>query len=114
VATANNTRNIATAVMDRLEPLSMPSYSDEEKITIGRDYMLPKVLQEHGVSQDKVEIHKDVWPSLVRPLGFDAGIRTLERTIRAVARKVAKEIVEEGKDKFILTTENIKDYIPQQ
>lgn len=113
VATANNTRNIATAVMDRLEPISMPSYSDEEKITIGKDYMLPKILKENGISREKVQIKEEVWPNVVRPLGYDAGIRTLERTIESIARKVAKEIVENDKDQFVLTMDNIKEYMPR-
>src|SRR3989344_9241076 len=80
IATANNTGNISTAVMDRLEPIQMPSYTDEEKITIGRDYILPKAIAESGLSPDTVVFDNDVWPKIVRPLGFDAGMRTLERT----------------------------------
>lgn len=93
VATSNNTTSISTAVLDRLEPIQMPSYSDEEKIAIGRDFVLPKVLAMSGVSKEALQISSDVWPKIVRPLGFDAGIRTLERTINNMVRKVAKLIV---------------------
>ena len=54
LATANNTTNIATAVLDRLEPIRMPSYSDEEKIHIAREYLLPRVLEESGLSAQPV------------------------------------------------------------
>jgi len=112
IATANNTRNIATAVLDRLEIIQMPSYTDEEKITIGKEYILPRTLKESGLSNDNFTIEENVWPKIVRPLGFDAGLRTLERTIDGIARKIAREIVE-GKGKhFHLTLENIKKYIP--
>ncbi len=112
IATANNTRNISTAVLDRLEPIQMPSYSDKEKITIGQKYMLPKVIKRSGIPPDSFVIEDDVWAMITRPLGFDAGMRTLERTIQGIVRKVAKMIVEGKGDKFRITTENMREFIP--
>ena len=113
IATANNTNNIATAVMDRLEPISMPSYTDQEKIAIGQRYVFPEKMRMSGIPEGALIIDETVWPAMVRPLGYDAGIRTLERTIDGVVRKVAKQIVE-GKVKSLkLTPENIKEYLPQ-
>lgn len=112
IATANNTTNISTAVLDRLEPLSMPSYSDEEKITIAKDYMFPKVLKNSGLTPENLAINEDVWPKIVRPLGFDSGIRSLERTIEGVCRKIAKMVVLGQGQKFIITQENVKDFLP--
>lgn len=112
LATANNTRNIATAVLDRLEVIQMPSYTDAEKIIIAQNYVLPQALKQSGLSDDNLTIDKDVWPKIVRPLGYDAGIRTLERTIQGICRKIAKQIVL-GKGKhFHLTLNNIKHYLP--
>lgn len=112
IATANNTRNIATAVLDRLEIIQMPSYTDEEKITIAKEYILPRTLKESGLTKDNLTFDDNVWPKIVRPLGFDAGLRTLERTIDSVARKIARTIVE-GKGKhFHLALDNIKKYLP--
>jgi len=113
VTTANNTTNISTAVLDRLEAISMPSYSDQEKITIGRDFMLPKVIAAFGIPSGAFTIEDDVWPQIVRPLGFDAGTRTLERTIEAMARKVARAIVEGKGQTFKVTTQNVKEFLPQ-
>ncbi len=113
VGTANNTNHIATAVLDRLEPISMPSYLDREKIAIGRDYMLPKILKESGIPDGVISISDDVWPQIVRPLGFDAGTRTLERTIKGVVRKIARLIVEGKGQRFDLTPQNIKEYLPR-
>ncbi len=113
IATANNTTNIATAVLDRLEPIQMPSYTDLEKITIGKTYVLPKAIKVVGIPEGGLSFDEDVWPQVVRPLGFDAGIRTLERTIDGIVRKVAREIVE-GKTRSVkITTQNVKQYIPQ-
>jgi ATP-dependent Lon protease len=113
IATANNTTNISTAVLDRLEPISMPSYSDMEKITIGRDYMLPKILKASGVPKEALVIEEDVWPLIVRPLGFDAGTRTLERSIEGIVRKVARMIVEGRGQTFKINTHNVKEFLPQ-
>lgn len=112
IATANNTTNIATAVMDRLEPMVMPSYTDMEKITIGKKYVLPKKLKAAGIGDEVIQIDDDVWAKVVRPLGFDAGIRTLERTIDGVVRKVAKMVVEGKGESFRITPENAKEFLP--
>ncbi len=112
IATCNNTTNIATAVLDRLEPIQMPSYTDEEKIAIGRDYVLPKIIKEAGLGEGVVKIDEDVWPKIVRPLGFDSGVRTLERTINGICRKIAKLVVEGKGRQFHLTSDNIKDFLP--
>ena len=111
ITTANTARHIPVAVLDRLEPLHMPSYTDEEKITIGRDYMFPKIIKASGITEGALVIDKDVWPAIVRPLGYDAGIRTLERGIREIARKVARMVVEGKGQTFRITNENIKQFL---
>ncbi len=112
VATANNTNNLATAVVDRLEPIQMPSYTDTEKIAIGQKYMLPKILKQSGVPDGTITIDDDVWTSIVRPLGFDAGMRTLQRTVQGVVRKVAKLIVEGKETQVRVTAQNVKEFLP--
>jgi ATP-dependent Lon protease len=113
ITTANNTTNIATAVMDRLEPISMPSYSDQEKITIGQKYVLPRAAKAAGLPDGALTIDDDVWANIVRPLGYDAGIRTLERNIDGVVRKVAKMIVEGKAQSVHVTSQNVKEFLPQ-
>ncbi len=113
IATANNTTNIATAVMDRLEPISMPSYSDQEKVVIGQKYILPSAMKAAGITEGNMTIADDVWANIVRPLGYDAGIRTLERTIDGVVRKVAKLIVEGKLQSVKIDSTNVKTFLPQ-
>lgn len=113
IATANNTAKIATAVFDRLEQITMPSYTDEEKIHIGKDYLLPQAMEETGLTKDMVIIDESVWPQVVRPLGFDSGIRTLQRTIKNMCGKIAKEVVEKGIKQVVVNQENVKTYLPQ-
>lgn len=112
IATANNTGNISTAVMDRLEPIQMPSYSDDEKIVIAKSYVFPNILKETSLTNNELQIDDDVWQTIVRPLGFDSGIRTLERTINGVCRKVARMIVEGKGTSFHVSTQNVKQFLP--
>ena len=112
-ATCNNTTRIDTAVLDRLEVIQMPSYTDEEKITIGRDYLLPRALAETSLNPEELQISPDVWPSIVRPLGFDAGVRTLKRNIEGLCQKTAKLILEGKAQKITIDASNIKHFIPQ-
>ncbi len=113
IATANNTTSIATAVMDRLEPISMPSYTDQEKVVIGQKYILPAALKASGLPAEALKIDDDVWANIVRPLGYDAGIRTLERNIDGVVRKVAKMMVEGEAKGVHVTSQNVKTFLPQ-
>lgn len=112
IATANGTRRIATAVLDRLEVIQMPSYTDEEKTVIGRDYIFPKVIEESGIEANELVIDPTCWSQIIRPLGYDAGVRTLRRTIEGITRKVARLIVE-GKVKTVnINLTNIKEFLP--
>ena len=112
IATSNNTPNISTAVMDRLEPLLMPSYSDEEKTVIAKSYVLPKTIKNAGLPDGSLKIDDTVWPKIVRPLGFDSGIRTLERTIEGMVRKTSKMLIEGAGQQFVVTETNLKQFLP--
>ncbi len=113
LATANNTGNIATAVMDRLEKISMPSYSDEEKTVIAKKYVLPGLLESAGLKPEQLIIEDSVWPAVVRPLGYDMGIRTLQRTLQGAVRKAARIIVEKGYSEVVINEQNRKIFLPQ-
>jgi len=113
LTTANNTVDIATAVLDRMEKISMPSYTDHEKIVIAQRYVLPGLLEKAGLKPEQFVMSEDIWPKIVRPLGFDMGIRTLQRTLEGAVRKAARIIVEKGYDKVVITPENTKIFLPQ-
>ncbi|MBI2597358.1 AAA family ATPase [Candidatus Daviesbacteria bacterium] len=111
IATANNTSNIATAVLDRIEPIQMPSFTDEEKQIIGKNYLLPKALEEAGIDNNILQIDDSIWPQIIRPLGFDAGIRSLARTLQTICRKVARKMVEGQSGPFKINSDNLGDYL---
>jgi ATP-dependent Lon protease len=112
VASANNTNGIANAVLDRLEIVQMPGYNDEEKIHIAKDYLFPRQLRFANIPASAVTVDENVWPMLVRPLGFDAGIRTMERLINGLVRKMALQMVAHQTAGFHITTENVKQFMP--
>ena len=113
IATANNTTNISTAVLDRLEIVQMPSYTDIEKETIAKQYLFPKIRQATGLTENQIVIDDALWPVIIRPLGFDSGIRSLERTIQGLCRKSARLIVEGKSPQGVhITNENVKQFIP--
>lgn len=111
IATANNTNNVSTAVLDRLEVIQMPSYSDEEKINIGKNYILPRYLKEVGLTEDQLKIDEALWPKITRPLGFDSGIRSLQRRIEGIVRQVAYRIVSGQGTSFYIDENNIKEFM---
>lgn len=113
LATANNTNDIATAVIDRLEKISMPSYTDYEKIMIARKYILPGLLKDAGLRPEQLHIAEELWPKMTRPLGYDMGIRSLQRTLESLVRKSARIIVEKGYPEVHITPENSKIFLPQ-
>ncbi len=112
MASANNTAGISNAVLDRMELIKMPGYTDEEKIVIARDYLLPRQLKLTGMPADAITFAEDVWPAITRPLGYDAGIRTMSRIINAVVRKAALRMAEGRGEKFEITNDNIKEFMP--
>ncbi len=113
IATANNTTKIATAVLDRMERITMPSYTDQEKIVIAQQYVLPQLLADSGLRPEQFRVGDDVWPVIVRPLGYDAGIRTLQRTLQGAVRKAARIIVERGYNEVIINRENAQIFLPK-
>jgi ATP-dependent Lon protease len=113
VATANNTTAISTAVLDRLEIIQMPSYIDEEKIAIAKQYVLPKVQSLTGLKADQLSIDDAVWEPIVRPLGYDPGIRGLERLINTMCRKAATKIVSGEAQNIRITPDNIKVFLAE-
>lgn len=112
VTTANNLSTLSAALLDRLEIIRFSSYSDEEKESIAKHYLFPKSLRASGLTHEQLDIANDVWPLIIRPLGFDAGVRQLERNIKTICRKAARKLVEGEGEKFTITTENFREYLP--
>jgi ATP-dependent Lon protease len=113
VCSANKIGNLTGAVMDRLEVILMPRYTDEDKIRIARDYLLPRELTNVGLEPNVVKFSDDVWPIVIKPFGYDVDIRALQRTVNGILRKVAKKCIEEKVKQVSITSSNLKDFLPE-
>ena len=111
ICTANNLGGLSAALLDRVEIIRFTSYSDEEKGVIAKSYILPKVLKNMGLTDQHIQITEEVWPLLIRPIGFDAGIRQLERNIATLSRSAARQIVGGHPLPIVVTPENVKEYV---
>ncbi|MBE0574186.1 AAA family ATPase [Candidatus Dojkabacteria bacterium] len=113
ICTANNLGGITAALLDRLEVIRFGSYTDSDKVMIAKNYLLPKVREATGLGEDQLSFADDVWPMVIRPLGFDAGVRQLERTLTELARKVALQIVRGTVKSVQITKDNFRQFIPE-
>ena len=112
ICSANNTGTLSTALLDRMEVVKMPSYTNQEKTVIARDYLFPKVRKASGLKPEELQIDPDLWPEIVNPFGYDSGIRSLNRILESLCRKVAKQIVTGDVQSVRVTKENLKYYMP--
>lgn len=113
ITTANNLGGISAALQDRLEIVRFGSYTDNDKVMIAKNYLLPKVREATGITEKELSFEEDVWPMVIRPLGFDAGVRQLERTLTDLSRKVALQIVQGTATGAHINKENFRQYIPE-
>jgi len=113
VCSANKVGNITAAVMDRMEVIIMPRYSDEDKIHIARDYLFPRELQIVGLPDGVVKFEDTVWPMVIKPFGYEIDIRNLERTINGILRKIARKYVEGSVQQVTINATNFREYLPE-
>ena len=99
VATANLLDPIPAALRDRMEVVQLPGYTEQEKIEIGKRFLVPKQMTNHGLKAKHIEITDEAMTELVRSYTHEAGVRNLEREIANVMRKVARQVAEGRKRK---------------
>jgi len=98
ITTANDKYNIPKPLLDRMEVIEIPGYTEDEKLHIAEEFLIPKKIDEHGLSKDILKFSKEAILEIIRYYTREAGVRELERTIASICRKVAKKYVEEKKD----------------
>ncbi len=107
VCTANRIDTIPRPLLDRMEVIRIPGYSEEEKLYIAKNYLIPRQLKETGLSKRYVEFTDSGLQYLIRHYTREAGVRSLERQINAILRKIAKEIALKGKKKKYRITKSL-------
>jgi ATP-dependent Lon protease len=111
ITTANSTYSIPRALLDRMEVINLPGYTEEEKIEIASRFLIPKMLKEHGLTSSNLTIRKDATKEIIRSYTREAGVRNLERQIAAICRKTAKDVVSGKKHKVTITPKNLSKYL---
>ena len=94
ITTANNITTIPRALLDRMEVIELPSYTDEEKLQIAKKHLLPKQRRKHGLSAAQLKVRDDAIRSLIPAYTRESGVRVLERELAAICRKAAGGIAE--------------------
>jgi ATP-dependent Lon protease len=111
ITTANLLDTIPPALRDRMEIISFPGYTEEEKLHIATEYLVPKQLREHGLTASKIVIADSALREIIRRYTREAGVRGLEREIAAICRQVARMVVEGKKGKTSITQRTLHKYL---
>ncbi|GBO82952.1 endopeptidase La [Marinobacter salsuginis] len=107
----SNSMNIPPALLDRMEIIRIPGYTEDEKVNIALRYLLPKQIKANGLRKDELKLPEDTLRDLIRYYTREAGVRGLEREIAKICRKVVRDHVESGeKASVTLTQDMLEDY----
>ena len=107
VTTANSVQGIPYPLLDRMEIIRIPGYTEQEKLHIAEKFLLPKQIKLHGLTADNIEMGRAALLTVIRRYTKEAGVRNLERQLATVCRKVAKEILKKGRDTKVKVTSRL-------
>ncbi|MEC7885754.1 MAG: endopeptidase La [Pseudomonadota bacterium] len=111
VATAN-TMNIPSPLLDRMEVIRIPGYTEDEKINISKNYLTPKQIKHNGLNDKEIKLDENIYKNIIRFFTREAGVRNLEREISKIFRKAVKRLLlEKGKRKITVTPKNLESFL---
>lgn len=111
ITTANSLETIPAPLRDRMEIIEFTSYLENDKIEIAKHYLIPKELDNNGLKDAKIKLQKSALQEIIRYYVREAGVRTLQRRIGAIFRKIAREIASGNEVNYNLKAEQIKDFL---
>ena len=111
ITTANVLYSVPRALLDRMEVINLPGYTAEEKMVIAREFLVPKQLHDHGLTSKHIEITKPALATMISRYTSEAGVRSLERSIAGVCRKVAREVVKGKTRKMTVAPNRLDDLL---
>ena len=111
ITTANVASHIPGPLLDRMEIIELSSYTEEEKLEIAKRYLVPKQIEKNGLGNYDVVLSDEVLQRVISEYTKEAGVRTLEKTIAKICRKLAYAVVTEGETVPTVTIDNIEDYL---
>ena len=111
ICTANMLDTVPPPLQDRMEIIPLQGYSEEEKVHIANRYLIPRQINENGITPEQIEFPEEAVRLIIRHYTREAGVRKLEQTIGTVCRKEARRVVEGHKEKLVVTRETVKDFL---
>ncbi len=111
ITTANTTSTIPRPLLDRMELIEISGYTDQEKMQIGKRYLLPKQLKEHGLTSDAFKMSDNTLTEIIQKYTRESGVRNLERKIGSIIRKSAVQFVENKKTSVTVSKTNLEKYL---
>lgn len=111
ITTANTTDSIPRPLLDRMEVISLSSYTDEEKLEIAKRHLLPKQLEAHGIAKGNLRISDETLRMVIAEYTRESGVRRLERQIANICRKVDMKLASDGVKRVTITPKNIRDFL---
>ena len=111
IATANLLDPIPAPLRDRMEVIYLPGYTQQEKVEIAKRFLVPKVMENHGLKEKHVEVTDEVLTTLVQAYTKEAGVRNLERELANIMRKVARAVAEGRKRKTVVDLKKLEEYL---
>ncbi len=111
ITTANTAETIPQPLMDRMEVIEVPGYTEEEKVKIAQQYLIPKKVKEHGLEKSSITIPEESIRDLINYYTRESGVRNLEREIANLCRKVARKIVAGEGKRFRITPKKVEEYL---
>jgi ATP-dependent Lon protease len=111
VTTANAVHNIPRPLLDRMEMLYIPGYTELEKLQIGLRYLLPKQIREHGLTAEQLQVDEEALLQVIREYTRESGVRNLEQQVASICRKAAKSIVAKESEQVEVNVDNLKDFL---
>tara|TARA_B100000700_G_scaffold223856_1_gene246780 strand:- start:455 stop:2851 length:2397 start_codon:yes stop_codon:yes gene_type:complete len=109
--TTANTLNILPPLLDRLEVIRIPGYTEDEKINIANNYLIPKQIKDNGLKEGEMNLDKDVLKEIIRSYTKEAGVRNLEREISKLARKTVKKVYVNENHENLIDSKNLSDFL---
>jgi ATP-dependent Lon protease len=111
ITTANMLDPIAEPLRDRMEIIELQGYTEEEKVHIAFQYLIPRQIEENGITKDQIEFPEDAVRYVIRHYTREAGVRSLERTIGTICRKQARRLAEGKTEKLTVTKEIVQEFL---